>query len=114
MLENIMQKKHMSVKKKITVKSLISAGLIAFAVILPQIVHMAVGAAGGAKWLPMYLPVLIGGCLLGSVWGWGIGILSPIISFLITSAMGNAMPASARLPFMMAELSVFAVVCGAF
>ena len=114
MLENILVKRNCSVKVKITVKSLVSLGLVALAVILPQIVHLALGAPGGVEWLPMYLPVLLGGCLLGVYWGLGIGIASPVISFLITLAFGNPMPAAARLPFMMAELAVFAAVSGLF
>lgn len=62
----------------------------------------------------MYLPVLIGGCLLGARWGLAVGVMSPLVSFLITSAAGSAMPAAARLPFMMAELAVFAAVSGLF
>ena len=103
-----------SVKTKITVKSLISIGLVALSVILPQLVHLAAGAEGGVKWLPMYLPVLIGGCLLGTWCGLGVGIMSPITSFLITWAAGNPMPALARLPFMICELATFAVVAGLF
>ena len=114
MLENILVKKNCSLKVKITVKSLVSAGLVALAVILPQLVHLALGAPGGVQWLPMYLPVLIGGCLLGTYWGLGIGIASPLVSFLITLALGNPMPVAARLPFMMAELAVFASVSGLF
>ncbi len=114
MLENVLVKKNCSLKVKITVKSLISVGIVALAVVLPQLVHLAAGQAGGVKWLPMYLPVLLGGCLLGWAWGIGIGIASPIMSFLITLAMGNPMPAAARLPFMVAELAVFAAVSGLF
>ena len=62
----------------------------------------------------MYLPVLIGGCLLGAKWGLAVGALSPLVSFLITSAMGSPMPMAARLPFMMAELAFFALVSGLF
>lgn len=65
-------------------------------------------------YLPMYLPVLIGGCLLGAWWGLGVGVASPVVSFLITLAFGNPMPALARLPFMAAELAVMAVITGAF
>lgn len=114
MLENILVKRNCSGKVKLTVKSLVSVGLVALAVILPQLVHLALGAPGGVEWLPMYLPVLLGGCLLGVYWGLGIGIASPIVSFLITLAFGNPMPAAARLPFMMAELAVFAAVSGLF
>ncbi len=114
MVESILVKKNCSVKIKITVKSLISVGLVALAVALPQLVHLALGSAGGVQWLPMYLPVLIGGCILGIGWGVGIGLAAPIVSFLITLGTGNPMPAAARLPFMMAELAVFAVVSGLF
>ena len=114
MFENALSMKDLSHGTKITYKALVSVGLIALAVILPQLIHLALGQPGGVKWLPMYLPVLIGGCLLGTEWGLAVGILSPIVSFLITSAMGNPMPMSARLPFMVLELAVFAAVSGIF
>lgn len=114
MIEAFLTKKNAALKTKITVKAVVSAAVIALAVILPQIVHLALGASGGVQWLPMYLPVLIGGCLLGWKWGLGVGILSPLVSFLITLAFGNPMPAATRLPYMMAELAVFATVTGLF
>ena len=114
MLENALTYHNFSTGKKIAVKTILSAGLIALAVVLPQLVHLALGQPGGVQWLPMYLPVLIGGCLLGAKWGLAVGVLSPLVSFLITTAAGSAMPAAARLPFMMAELAVFAVVSGLF
>ncbi len=114
MIESVLTSRQVSLRVKITVKTLISVGLIALAVVLPQLFHFAFGAQSGVKFLPMYLPVLIGGCLLGAKWGLAVGALSPLVSFLITSAAGNPMPALARLPFMMAELVVFAAVSGAF
>ena len=114
MFENALTMRNLSVRTKITCKTLVSAGLIALAVILPQLVHLTLGQPGGVKWLPMYLPVLIGGCLFGAKWGLAVGVLSPLVSFLITTAMGNPMPAAPRLPFMMAELAVFALVSGLF
>ncbi len=114
MLENALVKRNCSLRVKITVKTLVSAGIIALAVLLPQLVHLAAGQAGGVRWLPMYLPVLLGGCLLGWRWGLGVGLLSPLASFALTSAWGAPMPALARLPFMMAELAVFAAVSGLF
>ena len=63
MIDAILTRRNATFKTKITVKSLVSIALIALAVILPQIVHAAIGAPGGVKWLPMYLPVLLGGCL---------------------------------------------------
>lgn len=114
MLETILVRKTDSFKIRLTVKSLVSLGIVALAVILPQLVHLALGQAGGVRWLPMYLPVLLGGCLLGWAWGLGVGIASPVVSFLITFAAGNPMPVLARLPFMAAELAVFAAVSGLF
>ncbi len=114
MIEQVLSRHNAALRVKITVKTLISLGIIALAVILPQLVHLALGAPGGVQWLPMYLPVLLGGCLLGSIWGLGVGILSPVVSFAITSLAGNPMPALARLPYMIAELAVFAAVSGLF
>lgn len=114
MLEQVMRERSCSLKVKLTVKGLVSFGLIMLAVLLPQLVHLTLGQAGGVRWLPMYLPVLLAGCLLGVRWGMGVGVLSPVVSFALTSLWGDPMPAAARLPFMMAELCVFAAVSGIF
>lgn len=114
MLEQVMTTRSCSLKVKLTVKGLVSFGLIVLVVLLPQLVHLTLGQAGGVRWLPMYLPVLLGGCLLGVRWGMGVGVLSPVVSFALTSLWGDPMPAAARLPFMMAELCVFAAVSGIF
>lgn len=110
MIETVLEKKNVRLGMRITVKAVLSAGLGALAVLLPQLVHLVAGAQGGVQWLPMYLPVLLGGCLLGWRWGLGIGIIAPLMSFAVTSATGNAMPAATRLPYMVAELAVFAAV----
>ncbi len=114
MIDQVLARHNATLRVKVAVKTLISVGIIALAVILPQLVHLALGADGGMKWLPMYLPVLLGGCLLGWMWGLGVGILSPAISFAITSLAGNPMPAAIRLPYMIVELAVFAAVSGLF
>ncbi len=97
---------------KITVKSAVSLVLIALAVGLPLIIHVAVGKQGGVTWLPMYLPILLGGCILGKRWGVAVGAIAPIVSYLITLAIGDPMPAATRLPYMMAELVAAAAVTG--
>lgn len=107
-------KKSVGFRLTLSAKTLISAALIAAAVLLPLVVHAAFGASGGARFLPMYLPVVIGGCVLGKRWGLGLGVLSPIASFAVTAAMGNAMPTAARLPYMIVELAVFGAAAGAF
>ena len=111
LLNAYFERKEIAAGARFTVKSAVTLAIVALAVALPQIVH---AAAGGMQWLPMYLPVLLGGCILGVRWGVCAGLLAPVVSFLITSAAGNAMPAATRLPYMMAELAVFAAVSGAF
>ena len=83
MIDNVLTRRQASLQLRITVKALISIGITALAVVLPQIAHLAVGASAGIMLLPMYLPVLLGGCLLGAKWGVAIGILSPLASFFI-------------------------------
>ncbi|MDE6401115.1 MAG: hypothetical protein K2L54_00715 [Clostridiales bacterium] len=111
MLDAVLKK--YAFKIRITVKGAISLLCIALAIGLPQIAHVAGGATAGARWLPMYLPVLLAGCVLGSLWGVGVGIASPVASFGFTSLIiGNAMPVLARLPYMIVELAVFGLVSG--
>ena len=114
LIETVLERKRVKTGVRLTVKAAVAAFVIALAVALPQIVHLTAGASGGVRWLPMYAPILLGGCLLGVKWGLGAGIAAPIVSFAITSALGSAMPAAARLPYMIAELAVFAAVSGAF
>ena len=61
MIETVLAKKEVSFNFAVTVKALVAAGVVLLAALLPQLVHLALGASGGAAWLPMYLPVLIGG-----------------------------------------------------
>lgn len=114
MIESVLVRRNATLRVKVTVKMLVSLAVVALAVLLPQLVHLAAGAQGGVQWLPMYLPVLLGGCLLGWQWGLGVGVLSPVVSFAVTALAGDPMPAAARLPYMMAELAVFAAVSGLF
>ncbi len=114
MLEAVLSQKNLSPGVKLTVKALIAAAVIALSVTLPQFVHAVGGAEAGMRFLPMYLPILLGGCLLGVRWGVGAAIISPLLSYFITSFSGTAMPSAQRLPFMAAELVVFALICGLF
>lgn len=113
MLDAVLQK--LSKPARLSVKGGVAVVLVALAVGLPQIAHIAGGAQAGSVWMPMYLPVLLAGCLLGWHWGLLIGVLSPIISFGFTSlALSSAMPALERLPYMTLELAAFGAVGGAF
>lgn len=114
MLESILVQRKVKVQTKVTVKTLVAVALVVLAVALPQIVHVAAGASGGMMFMPMYLPVILAGCLLGSWWGLAVGIASPVVSFFLTSMWSSPMPALVRLPFMIIELAVFAVIAGLF
>ncbi len=90
MIENILTVRGLSLKSKVTVKCLISVGVIASAVVLPQLFHSAPGAQGGVRWLPMYAPVLLGACLLGWAWGQieaglhGLAVQAVLIPVVVT------------------------------
>lgn len=114
MLDSVLRRANVTRRVAWTVKSLLACGLIALSVLLPQVAHLVAGSAAGIRFLPMYFPVLLGACLLGVRYGAFVGVASPLVSYFLTSAVGNAMPAAARLPFMMAELLAFALVAGAF
>ena len=95
MLDAVLKK--LSAPARISVKGAIAVVLAALAVGLPQIAHIVGGAAAGSVWMPMYLPVLLAGCLLGWHWGLLVGVLSPIVSFGFTTlALNSAMPALER------------------
>lgn len=114
MIENILINKNLTIRTRITIKSLISVSLIILSVCLPQIAHLIIKNQSGIRFLPMYLPILIGGCLLGIKYGLLVSIFSPIMSYLFTSLLNNPMPTLERLPFMIAELSIFAIITGLF
>lgn len=82
------------------------AALIAFGIILPVAFHFCGGA--GSIFLPMHIPVLIAGLLLGVKGGLAVGVLTPLISSL-TTGMPPLMP---MLPIMAAELGTYGAVTG--
>jgi len=85
----------------------IGALFIALGVLFPYVMGHAVGIPGGVL-LPMHVPVLIGGILLGPKLGLAIGLLSPIASSLLTGMP----PLWPMLPQMIFELGAFGLVGG--
>ena len=82
------------------------------AVVLPQIFHalgvvFGIGGALGQMFLPMYIPVLIFGFYRGPVSGAVAGLLTPVVSFMITG-----MPSAALLPFITLELIATGLLAG--
>lgn len=81
--------------------------LVAAGVLLPQVFHMAGGPGLGGAFLPMHIPIFVAGMLLGDFYGLSVGLLTPVLSFLLTG-----MPPFARLPFMVVELAVYGWISG--
>lgn len=68
---------------KITTKEIVLGGLlIATGLILPMIFHLF-GVTGQIA-LPMHIPVLIGGFLLSPSLALGLGIITPLVSSVLT------------------------------
>jgi len=101
--ENTLPARRIVSARKITY----AGALLALSVILPQIVHFTGIPESGKVLLPMHIPVLLAGFLLGPVYGLIIGGLAPLLSFFV-----SGMPAVARLPFMIVELAVYGLVAG--
>ncbi len=82
------------------------AMFITLGITMPIAFHFFGGA--GQMFLPMHIPVLVAGLLLGSHGGLTVGLLTPVISSLATG-MPPLMP---MLPIMMIELGVYGAVTG--
>ncbi len=83
-----------------------SAVFVAVGIILPITFHF-VGAMGSI-FLPMHIPVLMAGLFLGPLAGLTVGMMTPILSSLLTG-MPPLLPA---LPLMTMELAVYGAVGG--
>ena len=101
-------KKMAGKKRTIDIKKLNLAGLfIALGVIIPYFAGHAFGIEG-VVFLPMHIPVLMAGLLLGWRYGAIVGVLAPILSSLLTG-----MPALwPQLPMLGSELIIFGLVAG--
>lgn len=89
-------------------KNLVIAGLlIAIGIILPIAFHSF--SMGGPIFLPMHIPILIGGLLLPGGYACIIGAATPLLSFLFTS-----MPPYPTFLTMMAELFTYALFTSLF
>ena len=78
---------------------------LAMAVILPLGFH-AFGIAGRI-FLPMHIPVLLAGFLVGPSCGFLVGILAPGLCYLLTG-----MPPTYAVPLMSVELPIYGMIVG--
>ncbi|MDQ7825407.1 MAG: ECF transporter S component [Candidatus Eremiobacteraeota bacterium] len=95
-----------NVKSRITFIAY-SAVWIACGVLLPLLFHCF---GLGKAFLPMHLPVIAGGMLMGWQYGLVIGMLTPLISSFLTGMPPLAPPVA---PAMMVELSLAGALAGA-
>ncbi len=78
---------------------------LALAVLLPIGFH-TFGMAGRI-FLPMHLPVLLAGFLVGPVSGLLVGLIAPALSYLLTG-----MPPTYAVPLMTLELPIYGLIAG--
>lgn len=76
---------------------------------LPRIFHVLAGATAGATYLPMHIAVLIAALTFGVISGSVVAGISIVFSYFLTG-----MPTLARLPYMLIELLLYAVLLGVF
>jgi len=94
------------------IRNLTAAALfIAIGLVLPMAFHFAPqlvpGVPLGAIFLPMHIPVLMSGLILGWKYGLIVGLITPVLSHF---TMG--MPAWPMLQTMFFELAVYGLVTG--
>ena len=80
--------------------------LVALGILLPQAFHIF-GQNAGMIFLPIQIPVLFAGMLLGPYYGGLIGILVPLFSSVLTG-----MPPVPKVYFMFVELMAYGIVIG--
>jgi riboflavin transporter FmnP len=82
-----------------------SALFLALALVLPVAFHSV--SMGGRTLLPMHLPVMLAGFLIGPGSGVLVGLLAPILSHIMTG-----MPPSYAVPLMALELPIYGLTAG--
>lgn len=89
-------------KKFTKTQQLTLSGLfLAIGLVLPSLFHAVPNA--GKVFLPMHIPVLMAGLLLDPMYAVGVGILTPLLSNLITGMP----PTFPMLPIMICELAAY-------
>lgn len=86
--------------KQVTISGL----LVAVGLVLPMVFHTF--ALGGAVFLPMHIPVLLGGFLLSPLYAILVGVITPLVSSILTG-MPPFFPIAIQMMF---ELGVYGLV----
>lgn len=91
-----------SEKAKYIVGTILLSGI---GVALPRIFHVLAGTSAGATFLPMHIAVLIAALTFGITSSTIVAGSSIVCSYLLTG-----MPSLARLPYMLIELVIYAIL----
>lgn len=88
-----------------TKKMVYAAVILALSIAIPALFHLT--GLPGNIFLPMHLPVLIGGLLLGPLYGLIVGVLAPMLNFFLAN-----MPPVPILYIMIFELGAYGLFTG--
>ncbi len=91
-------------KAKYIIGTILLSGI---GIALPRVFHVLAGSSAGATFLPMHMAVLLAAFAFGAVSGGIVAGSSIVFSFLLTG-----MPTLARLPYMLIELLIYAILIG--
>ena len=91
-------------KAKYVIGTVLLSGI---GVALPRIFHILAGSSAGSIFLPMHIAVLIAALTFGVFSGSIVAGTSIIFSYLLTG-----MPNLSRLPYMLIELVIYAILLG--
>ncbi len=91
-----------STRAKYIIGTIILSGI---GIVLPRIFHVLAGSSAGSTFLPMHIAVLIAALTFGAISGTIVAGSSVIFSYLLTG-----MPTLERLPYMLIELVIYAVL----
>lgn len=93
-------------KAKYLIGTILLSGI---GITLPRIFHILAGSTAGATFLPMHIAVLIAALTFGTISASFVAGSSVIFSYLLTG-----MPSAARLPYMLIELVIYAILLSVF
>lgn len=95
-----------SAKAKYIIGTILFSGI---GVALPRIFHVLAGNTAGSIFLPMHIAVLLAAMSFGKLSASIVAGSSVIFSYLLTG-----MPTIERLPYMLIELAIYAILLGIF
>lgn len=104
--KNILLQALQSAKAKYIIGTILLSGI---GITLPRIFHVLAGTNAGATFLPMHIAVLIAALTFGITSSTIVAGSSVICSYLLTG-----MPSLARLPYMLIELVIYAILLSIF